>query len=148
MPSQILSEQAQRYIRAVPDIRPGYTIRVHERITEGEKERIQVFEGLIIGIHRGHVPTDASFTVRRIVSGIGVEKVFSLHSPRIEKIDVIKIANVRRAKLTFLRGRHGKGARLSERFTKAEEFAAALAAPDKKEEAKEASVSPLPSSRQ
>jgi len=127
MTSILLHTQAKKQVIARPDLRPGYTVRVHERIREGEKERIQIFEGLIIGIHRGHVATDANFTVRRIASGIGVEKVFPLHSPMIEKIEVKKVAKVRRAKLNFLRGRSGKSARLSERFTNADEFSIAVA---------------------
>jgi len=102
-------------------------VRVHERIQEGDKERIQIFEGLVIAVHKGLTPTDSTFTVRRIVSGVGVEKLFHLHSPNIEKIVVKKVAKVRRAKLFFLRGRRGKSARLSERFTTAEEFAVAAA---------------------
>jgi large subunit ribosomal protein L19 len=111
--------------RARPEIRPGYTVRVHERIHEGGKERIQMFEGLVIAQHKGQSPTDRTFTVRRIASGIGVERVFCLASPTIEKIDVKKVAKIRRSKLFFLRGRRGKGARLAERFTTADEFAIA-----------------------
>ncbi len=129
MNASVVNAQAQQYLRKVPALAPGNTVRVHERIKEGEKERVQIFEGLIIGIHRGHVPTDASFTVRRIVSGVGVEKVFPMLSPMVEKIEVKKIAKVRRARLNFLRGRKGKSARMSERFTTSEEFGAAVAAP-------------------
>jgi large subunit ribosomal protein L19 len=125
MPSKLLSVQAKKYEKNRPDIRPGFTVRVHQKVQEGDKERIQIFEGLIISIHRGHTPADVSFTVRRIASGVGVEKVFPLHSPLIEKIEVKKVAKVRRAKLNFLRGRKGKSARISERFTSAEEFAIA-----------------------
>lgn len=114
-----------KFLQARPEVRPGFTVRVHERIQEGGKERIQVFEGLVIAVHKGSTPTDSTFTVRRIASGIGVERVFSLHSPKIEKIEVKKVARVRRAKLFFLRGRRGKSARLSERFTTADEFAVA-----------------------
>ena len=127
MTSALLNAQAKKYLRKVPDVAPGNTVRVHERIKEGEKERIQIFEGLIIGIHRGHTPTDTSFTVRRIVSGVGVEKVFPMHSPAVDRIEVKKIAKVRRARLNFLRGRKGKAARMSERFTTSEEFAGAVA---------------------
>lgn len=114
-----------KFLQARPEVRPGFTVRVHERIQEGGKERIQVFEGLVIAVHKGSTPTDSTFTVRKIASGIGVERVFSLHSPKIEKIEVKKVARVRRAKLFFLRGRRGKAARLSERFTTADEFAVA-----------------------
>ena len=134
MTSPVLQEQAKKYVKKLPDVRPGYTIRVHEKITERGKERLQPFEGLVIAVHRGKVPTDTTFTVRRIVSGIGVEKVFPLHSPKISKIDVKKIAKVRRAKLTFLRGRRGKAARLSERFTTKAEFEIAVAKEEPKVE--------------
>ncbi|TSC57278.1 MAG: large subunit ribosomal protein L19 [Candidatus Peregrinibacteria bacterium Greene0416_19] len=139
MPSLLLHEQAKKYVRKTPDLKPGYTVRVHEKIREGEKERVQVFEGLIIAIHRGHTGTDASFTVRRIASGVGVEKIFPFASPQIDKVEVKKIAKVRRAKLSFLRGRKGKSARMSERFTTAEEFAVAVA-PEPVQEVKEAPV--------
>lgn len=129
MPSAILHDRAKAFTRNVPELRPGFTVRVHEKIKEGDKERTQIFEGLIIGVHKGHVPTDATFTVRRIASGVGVERVFPVLSPVIQKIDVKKVAKVRRAKLSFLRGRSGKSARLSERFTSSDEFAVAVAAP-------------------
>lgn len=125
----LLQRQARKHVQQLPELRPGYTVRVHQRVQEGGKERLQVFEGLIIGVHRGALPTDASFTVRRVVAGVGVEKVFPLHSPLLAKIDVLKVAPVRRAKLFFLRSRKGKAAKLSERFTKAEEFAVAVATP-------------------
>ncbi len=127
MPSAILHSQAEKGAMKRPEIRPGYTVRVHQKVQEGDKQRVQIFEGLVIGMHRGHTLTDASFTVRRIVSGVGVEKVFPIHSPLIEKIEIKKVAKVRRAKLNFLRGRQGKNARLSERFTNSEEFAIAAA---------------------
>lgn len=122
-----------------PEIRPGYTVRVHQKVEEGGKQRTQVFEGLVIGVHKGHIATDFSFTVRRIASGIGVEKVFALHSPLIDKIEVKKVAKVRRAKLNFLRGRGGKNAKLSERFTNADEFKIA-AAPEPVKEVAEQTV--------
>lgn len=125
MSASIIHQQTAKLLKSRPKIQPGATIRVHERIREGEKERVQIFEGLVIAIHRGLFPLDATFTVRRIASGVGVERIFPLHSPLIEKIDVKKIAKVRRAKLNFLRNRRGKAARLSERFTEAEEFAVA-----------------------
>ncbi len=129
MTSLVLNDQAKKYEKKRPDLAPGYTVRVHERIKEGEKERVQIFEGLIIAIHRGHTATDTNFTVRRIASGVGVEKIFPLYSPMLEKVEVKKVAKVRRAKLNFLRGRRGKSARMSERFTSADEFAVAVAAP-------------------
>jgi len=135
MTHQVLNLQAKKHLRAVPDVQPGYTVRVHEKIKEGDKERVQMFEGLVISVHRGHTPMDASFTVRRVFSGIGVEKVFPLHGPVVEKIEVKKVAKVRRAKLNFIRGRSGKSARMLERFTTEDEFAVAIApAPAKEEE--------------
>jgi large subunit ribosomal protein L19 len=125
MTSHIIQAQAKSFIRSVPEIQPGYTVRVHERIQESGKERVQIFEGLVIAVHRGHVVTDSSFTVRKVVSGIGVEKVFAVHSPVIAKIEVKKVAKVRRAKLFFIRGKTGKAARMTERFTTEDEFAVA-----------------------
>lgn len=104
-------ERAQLMER--PDMRPGDTVRVHVKVKEGEKERIQVFEGLIIAQHRGGVR--ATFTVRKVSFGQGVERIFPLHSPMIDKIDVVRSARVRRAKLYFLRKLRGKAARLRER---------------------------------
>ena len=104
-------EQAQLVER--PDMRPGDTVRVHVKVKEGEKERIQVFEGLVIGQHRGGAR--ATFTVRKVSFGQGVERIFPLHSPMIDKIDVVRSARVRRAKLYFLRKLRGKAARLRER---------------------------------
>ena len=104
-------EQAQLVER--PDIRPGDTVRVHVKVKEGEKERIQIFEGLVISQHSGGVR--ATFTVRKVSFGQGVERIFPLHSPMIDKIEVIRSARVRRAKLYFLRKLRGKAARLRER---------------------------------
>lgn len=86
----------------LPEIRPGYTVKVHQKIKEGDKERTQVFEGIIIS-HRGGKNINATITVRKISEGIGVEKIFPLHSPNITKIEVVKKAKVRRAKLYYLR---------------------------------------------
>ena len=95
-----------------PDIKPGDTVRVHVKVREGDKERIQVFEGLVIGMHRGGAR--ASFTVRKVSFGQGVERIFPLHSPIIDKIDIVRTAKVRRAKLYFLRVLKGKAARMKE----------------------------------
>jgi large subunit ribosomal protein L19 len=94
---------------------PGDTVRVHVRVVEGEKERTQLFEGIVIR-KRGEGGR-ASFTVRRISYGVGVERTFPLHSPRIERIDVVRHAKVRRSKLYYLRGLAGKAARLKEKRT-------------------------------
>lgn len=97
-----------------PEIHPGDVVRVHQKIREGKKERIQVLEGIVIAIHRKK-SLDATFTVRRIVSGVGVERVFPLHSPDIVKIEFEKGSQVRRAKLYYLRGRAGKALRMKEK---------------------------------
>jgi large subunit ribosomal protein L19 len=94
----------------LPDFRVGDTIRVHVKIVEGEKERIQPFEGVVIRKKKGGIRS--SFTVRKISYGIGVERVFPLHSPRVDRIDVISRGKVRRAKLFYLRGLRGKAARI------------------------------------
>ncbi len=97
----------------IPELRPGDTVRVHNRIVEGNRERIQVFQGVVMRVRRGGA--NASFTVRRIAShGVGVERTFFFHSPRVEKVEVLRHGQVRRAKLYFLRGRVGKKARLRE----------------------------------
>ncbi len=95
-----------------PPVKSGDTVRVHVKVREGDKERIQVYEGLIIGMHRGS--TRASITVRKISFGQGVERIFPLHSPVIDRIEVVRSAKVRRAKLYFLRGLRGKAARMKE----------------------------------
>ena len=97
-----------------PQLRPGDTVNVHVRIVEGNRERIQVFQGVVIAIKGSGI--NELFTVRRIAAhGIGVERTFLYHSPRIEKIEVVRHAKVRRAKLYFLRERSGKSARLKEK---------------------------------
>ena len=127
MPSSILHKQAEKAAQDRPEMKPGYTVRVHQKVQEGDKERVQIFEGLVLAVHNGHSKTDRSFTVRKVVDGVGVERIFPWLSPMIEKIEVKKIANVRRAKLNFLRHRSGKSARLSERFTSSDEFQVAVA---------------------
>ncbi len=97
----------------VPTIRPGDTVRVHAKVVEGNRERIQVFEGVVMRLRKGGIRTD--FTVRRVSHGVGVERTFLLHSPRVEKIEVLRHGHVRRAQLYYLRGRVGKAARLREK---------------------------------
>jgi len=98
----------------IPQLKPGDRVKVHTRIVEGDRERIQVFQGTVMRLRKGGV--NASFTVRRIAShGIGVERTFLLQSPRIEKVEVAGHTHVRRAQLYYLRGRHGKAARLREK---------------------------------
>jgi len=97
------------------NFRPGDTVRVHVKITEGDKQRIQVYEGVVIALKRGG--TRASFTVRKVSYGVGVERIFPVHSPMVDKVEVIASGQVRRAKLYYLRGRRGKAARLKDRDT-------------------------------
>ncbi|WP_206812238.1 50S ribosomal protein L19 [Paradesulfitobacterium ferrireducens] len=97
----------------LPHFRPGDTVRVHVRVIEGSRERIQVFEGVVIKMKGGGLRE--TFTVRRVTSGVGVERTFPLHSPRIDKIEVARRGVVRRAKLYYLRGLSGKAARIRER---------------------------------
>ena len=99
----------------IPDFKPGDTVRVHARITEGEKERVQVFQGLVIRKRKGK--TGATFTVRKVSYGIGVERIFPLHSPTIDKIEVITRGKVRRGRLYYMRGLKGKAARIKEKRT-------------------------------
>ncbi len=105
-----LVEQSQLTER--PRMKAGDTVRVHVRVKEGDKERIQIFEGVIINLRRGGVR--ASFTVRKVSFGQGVERIFPMHSPIIQKVDVVRSAKVRRAKLYFLRELKGKAARMKE----------------------------------
>ncbi len=96
----------------IPPFKPGDTLRVHAKIVEGNKQRIQVFEGMCIKrVNRG---VGSSYTVRKISGGVGVERVFPLHSPNVEKIEVMRIGRVRRAKLYYLRNLRGKAARIKE----------------------------------
>ena len=98
----------------IPELRSGDQVRVHIRVVEGNRERVQVFHGTIIRIRRGG--NEANFTVRRIAShGIGVERTFLMRSPRLEKVEVLRRSHVRRKNLYFLRGRRGKAARLREK---------------------------------
>ncbi len=118
----LIQEEQKKQLKKVPEIRAGYTVRVSQRIKEGEKERVQNFEGLVIRVGHGE-GIEGTFTVRKIVEGIGVEKIFPLHSPNVKKIVVIKKAKVRRSKLYYMRERSGKSARLTERHVTAEERA-------------------------
>lgn len=106
----------------IPDFKPGDTVRVHVKVIEGEKERIQVFAGVVLRRSRGGIR--ATFTVRKISYGVGVERTFPVHSPRLEKIEITTRGRVRRAKLYYLRGLSGKAARITaERSPAAEKVA-------------------------
>ena len=110
----IISVLEQEQLRKdIPDFRPGDTVKVHVKVVEGNRERIQVFEGVVIGRQNGGVRE--TFTVRRVSYGIGVERTFLVHSPRLAKIEVSRHGIVRRAKLHYLRGLTGKAARIRER---------------------------------
>jgi large subunit ribosomal protein L19 len=95
---------------AIPQFRVGDTVKVHTKISEGDKERIQIFEGVVIRKKRGHAMT--SFTVRKVSYGVGVERIFPMYSPRIDKIEVITSGKVKRSRLFYLRNLMGKAARL------------------------------------
>ncbi|WP_293998253.1 50S ribosomal protein L19 [uncultured Megasphaera sp.] len=110
----IISVLEQEQLRNdIPDFRPGDTVKVHVKVVEGNRERIQVFEGVVIGRQNGGIRE--TFTVRRISYGVGVERTFLVHSPRLAKIEVVRHGIVRRAKLNYLRGLTGKAARIRER---------------------------------
>jgi len=96
-----------------PDFGPGDNVKVHVKIKEGEKERIQVFQGVVISKRKGN--TNATFTVRKVSYGVGVERIFPLHSPALDKIEVVTHGRVRRAKIYYLRKLRGKAARIKER---------------------------------
>ena len=106
--------QREQEKNEVPVLRAGDTVRVHVRVVEGTRERIQVFEGIVIAVN-GKTGLHTSFTVRRISHGVGVERTFLLHSPRIDRIEVLRHGQVRRAKLFYLREKVGKHARIRER---------------------------------
>ena len=110
----LIREVTQEYLKSdIPDFRPGDNVKVHVRLREGEKERIQIFEGLVIA--RKHGGVSETFTVRKMSSGVGVERVFPLHAPSVTKIEVSRRGRVRRAKLYYIRGLRGKAARIRER---------------------------------
>ncbi len=104
--------EAVQLKKKVPGFTPGDTVRVHMKVSEGGRDRLQAFEGTVIA--RRGAGLDESFTVRRVSHGIGVERIFPLHSPRVEKIEVVKQGRVRRAKLHYLRGKIGKETRIKE----------------------------------
>ena len=113
MNSEIIKEIEKEQLKAEPPVfRVGDTVRVHNRITEGEKSRVQVFEGTVIKKQGGS--SRATFTVRKNSYGVGVEKTYPIHSPNVEKVEVVRSGKARRAKLFFLRDRTGKRAKLKE----------------------------------
>ena len=113
----IIDELEKPYMeKEVPDVNPGDTVRVLVRIVEGNKERLQAFEGTIIKKHGSGI--NKTITVRKVFQGVGVERVFLLHSPRIDKINVVRRGDVKRAKLYYLRERSGKATRIKEKIEK------------------------------
>ena len=118
--------------RKLPDVRPGDTIKVHQKIKEGDKERIQIFEGIIIANKHGK-GISGTITVRKVVDGVGVERIFPINSPAIDKIEIIRSGKVRRSKLYYLRIAKGKKAKL-----KRKDFVAAIADEPEKEIIEEA----------
>jgi large subunit ribosomal protein L19 len=115
--------EAKQFRKDIPAMRAGDTVRVHTKIREGDKERIQVFEGVVIAYRKGQ-PGSSMFTVRKVSYGVGVERMFPVHSPRIDRIEVVSHGQVRRSRLYYLRELQGKAARLHQ-----EEGSGAAAAP-------------------
>ncbi|HOE77295.1 MAG TPA: 50S ribosomal protein L19 [Bacilli bacterium] len=114
MSQQLLEAVTKPYLRTdIPDFRPGDNVKVHVRIKEGDRERIQVFEGLVISRRGGGI--SETYTVRKISSGLGVERTFPVHSPMVAKIEVVRRGKVRRAKLHYIRSLSAKAARIKER---------------------------------
>jgi large subunit ribosomal protein L19 len=125
---KVISEIERKQIRQdLPEFRPGDTVRVHTKIKEGDKERIQVFEGVVIRHRRG--TARAMFTVRKVSYGVGVERMFPVHSPRIDKVEVMGHGEVRRSRLYYLRDLQGKAARLTQEEGTGEASPASAPAP-------------------
>ena len=108
-----MKDHRQQLRDDIPEFRAGDTVRVHAKIVEGTRERIQIFQGVVIKRHGAGI--SATYTVRKISNGVGVERTFPVHSPRVAKIEVVRYGRVRRAKLYYLRERTGKSARIPER---------------------------------
>lgn len=151
----LIQEFQKGQLKKVPEMAPGYTVQVHQKIKEAGKERIQIFAGLVIGVGKG-AGIEKTVTVRKIVEGVGVEKTFPIHSPNVVKWVVKKKAEVRRAKLYYMRGLSGKATRLKETHmgeaakepqdpAKMEELIQEAVEAAKKEEVKQASAEiPVP----
>ena len=120
----LVAKIAAEQQRLTPNFRTGDLVRVHVRIREGEKERVQMFEGIVIRMRRGGV--NASFTVRKVSYGVGVERLFPMHAPSVEKVDTVAHNKVRRSRLFYLRDLRGKAARLKERDSRAERARAGI----------------------
>lgn len=111
---KIVEQEYAKVREGLPSFRAGDTINVHVKIKEGNKERVQQFQGVVIQ-RRGSNSNGETFTVRKVSNGVGVERIFPTSSPSIDKVEVMKRGNVRRAKLNYLKGRHGKSARIKEK---------------------------------
>ena len=105
MSSIVKHVSANQHRTDLPNFQPGFMVKVHQKIKEGDKERIQIFEGLVIA-RKGGSGANATFTVRKVSSGVGVERIYPLHSPNIAKLEIVKEGDVRHAKLYYVRGRH------------------------------------------
>jgi large subunit ribosomal protein L19 len=138
MSRALLDHVTASSMKKVPDLRAGATVRVYQKIKEGGKERVQMFQGLVIRVSAG-AKVDKTFTVRKVVEGVGVEKIFPVYTPTIEKIEIVKQGKVRRAKLYYMRDLEGKSTRLREtelaQAVMDEEESAPPAAEEKMEEA-------------
>ena len=113
MSQQLIREITAEYLKERPEFRPGDTVKVHVKIKEGDRERIQLFEGLVIKKRGGGI--SETFTVRKISNGVGVERTFPVHAPNVDKIEVVRKGKVRRAKLNYIRKLSAKAARIKER---------------------------------
>jgi large subunit ribosomal protein L19 len=136
--SKILEKFNKEQLKELPDVKPGCTIKVHQKIKEGDKERIQIFEGVVITRKHGK-GINSTITVRKVVDGVGVERIFPVHSPAIAKIEVVRAGKVRRSKLYYLRTAKGRKSRL-----KNKEFAQAIAEEPAKEEVAQESATEAP----
>ena len=112
---KVVEQEFAKVRQSVPDFNPGDTINVHVKIKEGNKERVQQFQGTVIQ-RRGRNTNGETFTVRKVSNGVGVERIFPVVSPSIDKIEVVKEGKVRRAKLYYMKGRQGKSARIKEKL--------------------------------
>lgn len=140
MTNLLVQKVEKKQIRKdIPLVRPGYTVKVYQKIKEGEKERIQVYEGLVIATNHGH-GVSKTMIVRKMVEGIGVEKIFPINSPNIAKIEVVRIGKVRKSKLFYMREISGKAARLKEVMVGGGKYSTAEAVEAKKESKEEAKV--------
>jgi len=140
--SKLIDQFNKSQLKKGPDVRPGDTVLVHQKIKEGDKERIQIFEGIVIAKKHG-TGISATITVRKVVEGVGVERVFPLHSPSIAKIEIARSGKVRRSKLYYLRTAKGKKSRL-----KRKEFSVAIAEEPAESAASEPEASLAPEGRE